>query len=376
VRTAAQLDIKLTYLKANIKKIQSLVGDRQILFMVKANGYGHGMVAVTRYAAEECGIKQFGVATLEEAIHLRQSIRDQQFDIYVFSENYFSGAQSEPYSQLALIPVLSDESELDQFLSSPNFKHVPLVLKWNTGMNRLGLNPKRGLEIINKLKKSNRTTIYHFMTHLARSCESVQKVPMNGQQLHELNGLKKLFIDNGIVIERDSIANSGAIEQKFGMDCSYVRPGLLMYGPTSLIPSIRSQETWSGECLSALKVKVLRKFKLKAGDPVGYGASLLPYDSTIVILAIGYGDGFSTKLQNCQLKHLPGMPIIFGRINMDMTQLLYHQQSEGEAPKVGEWVEIWGHNPQNILNLSDQSGIIPYELFCNLNNRVPRIYSF
>jgi len=373
VRLGANLDIDLKLLKSNIQALRALVSKTDILFMVKANGYGHGMVPVARYALEECGVGNYGVATLFEGLKLRKAIPERPFDIYVFSENHLTSQYAEQYAHSALIPVLSSLDELDLFLSEKAFSRVPLVLKFNTGMNRLGLSMGEDeLELVlSKLKNKGRREIFHLMTHFGRSFEPLSAPGQTTlAQMQSFEQIRQRFSQEGFSIQYTSTSNSGAIEQGVGVGLSHVRPGLMLYGPSSLATST----LWKGQSISSLKVQVLRRMSVKKKTPIGYGGALTPEDGTVCILAIGYGDGFSTKLQNTILYHLPGKPMFFGRINMDMAQLFYTGSGTG-IPKEGDVLEIWGHDPAHILSMSAQSGIIPYEIYCALGDRIPRKYT-
>ena len=82
----SRLNIKLSYLKENLEKLTALSPGKEILFMVKADAYGHGVIPVVRASFEDLGIKEFGVATLAESLKLRHELPDSQFEIYVFSD--------------------------------------------------------------------------------------------------------------------------------------------------------------------------------------------------------------------------------------------------------------------------------------------------
>ncbi|MBI2521918.1 MAG: alanine racemase [Bdellovibrio sp.] len=363
-------------LKSNVQALTVLASNSDILFMVKANGYGHGMVPVTRFTLEECGVRNYGVATLFEGLKLRKAIPEHSFDIYVFSENHLSSQYAEQYSHNALIPVLSSLSELDLFLSEQVFSRVPLVLKFNTGMNRLGLpiNEDEFDLIVTKLKNKGRREIFHLMTHFGRSFETLaEPTQITQEQMKSFEEIRQRFLQAGFSIIFTSTSNSGAIERGIGTGLSHVRPGLMLYGPSALSTN-STRPNWKGHCISSLKVQVLRRMSVKKNTPIGYGGTLTPRDGTICVLAIGYGDGFSTKLQNTTLYHLPGQPTFFGRINMDMAQLFY-AGSGSSIPNEGDVLEIWGHDASHVLSISQQSGIIPYEIYCALGERIPRKYT-
>ena len=136
----SRLKIKLSLLEENFKKLTSLAPGKEILFMVKADAYGHGMIPIVKFSHEKLEIKEFGVATLEEALKLRKELPHSKFEIYVFSDLQLPITENkEKFKQNRIIPVIATLGDLDYFLMENEFKHFPLCLKFNTGMNRLGI---------------------------------------------------------------------------------------------------------------------------------------------------------------------------------------------------------------------------------------------
>ena len=373
MRFRTRLYVNLDILSDNYQKLKALVPGREILFMVKADGYGHGMIPLVNFGHNELGIKEFGVATMGEAKSLREELPGQKFEIYVFSDIQF---QIESSKELLLnqriLPVISNFRDLDYVLSEKDFKYLPLILKFNTGMNRLGLSPSRLEEIINLIKSKGRKSIYHLMTHFSSASLAITN-NQNQRQASVFKQIKTEFENHGLNIERSSMANSGAIEQNFALEETHVRPGLMLYGPKSLIPKLREDSHWDGQIVSRLETYIISVFEVNKGDPIGYGATICPQDGVMVIIALGYGDGFSTRFEGAELEYRGHMGKVFGRVNMDMTQILFKQEALKDI-RVGEKFEIWNHNQDKILNFSDQTKTIPYELFCQLTSRVPRVY--
>ena len=273
--------------------------ESKILFMVKADGYGHGMIPIARYAITELGIKEFGCATISEALKLREELNDLEFDIYVFSDiqlELFENADI--YLKRRIIPVISNVSELEYILHTPEFKNFPICLKFNTGMNRLGLDPNNTPLIVNMLKKHGRNSVHHLISHYANASYPMDTNERNVFQRNRFVEIKKFFVDSGITLERTSQSNSGAIEQKVGFfdqGDTHIRPGLMMYGPTSLLPEYADSGHFEGRVVSKLETYIIRTFDVTAGTPIGYGSTICPHDGVVAVLAIGYGDGFSTR---------------------------------------------------------------------------------
>ncbi len=376
MRFRSRLYVDLARLESNFKLLKELCPSNETLFMVKADGYGHGAVPIVRFSHNEVGVKEFGCATLGEALHLRNEIPDGEFEVYVFSDIQIYLAEcAEQYLNRRIIPVISNIEDLDFFLGSSDFKHFPLVLKFNTGMNRLGLDLDQVEEVITKVKKNGRKSIYHLMSHFSSASLSMDKSKKNVEQRERFEKLKSDFMAAGLDLERTSISNSGAIEQKAGLSETHIRPGLMMYGPSSLIPAERANSHWKGEIISRLETYIIRVFPVERGTPIGYGATPVPTDGHVAIIALGYGDGFLTRFQGATIPYKGFDGKIVGRVNMDMAQILFPKEAESVL-KAGEIFTVWDHDPERFINFAEQTGTIPYELFCQLTSRVPRIYNF
>jgi alanine racemase len=373
----SRLVVNLNNLKHNFSLIKKMAPGSEAIFMVKADGYGHGMIAVTRYAVTELQIKEFGCASLAEALNLREELSDLEFDIYVFSDTQLEHADNaEIYLKRRILPVISTKSELEFILHKPELKTLPICLKFNTGMNRLGLDPNETPYIVNMLKKHGRNSVHHLISHYANASYPMDSNERNLFQRTRFLDIKKFFTDEGIALERTSQSNSGAIEQNIGFKVNgdtHIRPGLMMYGPTSLLAEFKDIGYFEGKVVSKLETYIIRTFDVTAGTPVGYGAPLCPHDGVIAVLAIGYGDGFSTHYSGAHLYHKGFEGKIIGRINMDMTTVLF--PVEARAALVAQEVfTIWGQQDGDLLKFSEETKTIPYELFCSLLPRVPRVY--
>jgi alanine racemase len=125
-----------------------------------------------------------------------------------------------------------------------------------------------------------------------------------------------------------------------------------------------------------LETNVIRSYVASPGLEVGYGQTPVPCAGTIVLVALGYGDGIGRRWEGVDLpQKILGHPgKVFGRVNMDVAQIFLAQQTS-LAIRPGMPITLWGHDPQDILSISDQLATIPYELTCQLTKRVPRIYA-
>ncbi len=370
----SRLVVNLSNLAHNYNEIKKLAPSSEVLFMVKADGYGHGMISVARYAQTELGVRNFGCATISEALKLREELNDLEFDIYVFSDIQLELLENaDIYLKRRIIPVISNVSELDYILHTPEFKYFPICLKFNTGMNRLGLDPNDAPLILSRLKQHGRNSIHHLIQHYANASYGMDTDEKNILQRKRFEELKNYFRENGITLERTSQSNSGAIEQKTGLMETHIRPGLMMYGPTSLSDEFKDKGFFKGKLVSKLETYILRTFEVKKGDTVGYNSTPCPSDGIIAVLAIGYGDGFFNRYSGAHLNHKGFEGKIIGRVSMDMTHVFFPVEAKNHI-KAHEVFTIWGENEGDLLRFSEETKTIPYELFCSLLPRIPRVY--
>lgn len=366
MRHSSFLEINFSLLSENMEKIRRLSGKATVLPMVKADAYGNGLIPITQFLVREEKMKKIGVATLGEALKLARECPDLDTEYIVFSDTEISDSKyRQAYQDYNITPVIHQPEDLIHFLSDEKMKDVPLIIKVNTGMNRLGFTLQELQDSLPRLKSRG---IQHLMTHFAYSYTPMKDGDKTFRQLAEFSKAKKLLADAGVSVEETSVANSGAIEQKIGIDETYVRPGLMMYGPYSVDPRV-----WDGHQISRFVTKVIKTFPVKKGTPVGYGVNVAGEDGFVAVLPVGYGDGLSTYASGAKLT-VNGLPcVIFARVNMDMCFLMFSPDASGKI-KTGDVVEIWNHDNRVISDIAAQMKTIPYALMCGITGRIPRIY--
>ncbi len=367
MRHSTFLEVNLSLIGQNFQRIKSLAPKAEILPMVKADAYGNGMLPISQFLVRECGVKKLGCATLGEALRLFDECPDLDAEALVFSDSELLNEKArEAYLHYNITPVIHRKCDLDLVLKDQAFKKMPLILKMNTGMNRLGLLSEELDEYLPLLKQRG---VEHFITHFARSAQVIKPEDKCHKQYLEFTQIKKKLQDYGVEIRSTSVSNSGAIEQKFGVDETYVRPGLMLYGP----PSVLDPVTWKGEQVSRLVTKVISTFHVKKGTPVGYGVNVADKDGFMVAVAMGYGDGMMTFLSGTKLNMKGHVGKIFGRVNMDVT-LIFFDSSAASDFKPEDQVEIWNHDGRVITDIAVQSKTHAYQLMCGISARIPRIY--
>lgn len=365
MRVGSELTINLGHLAHNFELIQKMTPGLETIFMVKANAYGHGILEIVSFAFNELGIKRFGCASLGEAVYIRKNLPQINCDLWVFSDTNLGDAPSrENYLELGITPVIHDLHDLEIFLNDKNFKYMPLVLKFDTGMHRLGISESDVSSVVGLLKKHDRLNLLHVMTHFSSSYLKHKEGDRTHQQLKSFESILTELRDHGVSIEETSCANSGAIEQEIALNYTHTRPGLMMYGGESF--------HWQGKCVSSLKTHVLKTFEVKKGMPVGYGGHVCANDGHVVLLPLGYGDGLLTSFSGLKFKFYAKEAQILGRVNMDLTSIFFEELPS--ELKTGSEFVIWGEGLHNVNELAAQLKTIPYQLFTAISSRVPRRY--
>lgn len=367
MRHSSFIEVNLGLLAQNFQQIQNLAPKAQILPMVKADAYGNGLVPVSRHLVKECGVRKLGCATLGEALKIREECPDLKSEILVFSDTEIQNPKlREAYHNQHITPVIFQPSDLEVFLSDSNLKKVPLVLKINTGMNRLGLSAEELEKCLPLLRSRG---VDHLVTHFARASDVLKEGDKSHRQYDEFKKMKKFLTDAGVEVRETSVANSGAIEQKFGVDETYVRPGLMLYGP----PSVEDPILWNGHQISRFVTKVITTFSVKKGVPLGYGVSVADRDGFVALVAVGYGDGLIALDSGTRLMVKGHQAKVFGRVNMDMAYLFFDPEVSGKI-KNEEQIELWNHDNRVIADIAAQNKTIAYKLMCGISSRIPRIY--
>ncbi len=349
----ARVVINLGALRHNLARVRELAPNSRIMAIVKADAYGHG---ITRVAKALSSAGAFGVACLEEAGQLRAAGITQPV---VLLEGPYAASELTEIVQLDLEVVIHDMSQLEMLESVNLNSPVPVWLKIDSGMHRLGFLPEFFPEVWQRLRDCRSVADdIKLMTHLASANE--RDNPMTAAQL-------ECFRDLCCDIEAEqSVANSAGILAFPETHADWVRPGLMLYGVSPLIDSHGDAEGL--QPVMTLESQLIAVKKLSANEPVGYGATWhCPEDMPVGVVAAGYGDGYP--------RHAPsGTPVLvngervslIGRASMDM--LIVDLRKQPHA-KVGDPVVLWG-NGLPVEEIANHAGTIPYELLCGVHKRL------
>ena len=351
-------------LRHNLGTIRAYAPGAKVMAVVKANAYGHGLVATALALADA---DSFAVARLEEGMVLRSAgVRSS----IVLLEGVFSAEQLAEASQQGFELVVHDAQQLRLLEAYRGARRFVVWIKMDTGMNRLGFRPEAFADALGRLRDLTVQPLeLRVMTHLARADERDE--PMTHAQIERF---ETTLTEAGVSVSAagghrlaTSIGNSAGTLGWPRAHGDWVRPGLALYG-VSPFPG-ETAGRYGLKPVMTLESTVLAVREVKRGESVGYaGAWRAERDSAIAILAAGYGDGLPRHLENGTPVLIAGVryPLV-GRVSMDMIAV-----DVTDAPKVvaGNRGIVWGAGLP-VEEVAAHADTIPYELLCGVSQRVP-----
>jgi alanine racemase len=321
--------------------------------VIKANGYGHGLVGTARALREADAL---AVARMEEAVALREAALDNPV---VLLEGVLDAQQLPLASALGLELVVHSEEQLQMLEAMPLSRPVQAWLKLDTGMNRLGFPPEAARDAARRLEQCPGVLPgIRLMTHLSSADERDEAVTF--RQLERFDAAV-----SGLPGER-SVANSAGVLWRGDAHADWVRPGIMLYGVSPFADSTGPELGLQPAMTLLSTVITLRN--VGRGERVGYGGVWTAReDSRVAIAAIGYGDGYSRHLGSGTPVMVRGQRApLAGRISMDMIAV---DVTRVPGVSVGDEVMLWGEGLP-VEELACLAGTIPYELLCGVTQRV------
>lgn len=352
------LHIDTEALQHNIACIKRYAPEQAIIAMVKANGYGCGLQEVL--PTLEPLVAAFGVACIEEARALRLYCPEKE--CWVF-QGIFSPDEIVALIDLNLTVVVHNPQQLAWLTTTPVTESIKVWVKVDTGMHRLGFDPRELAGVITTLRLCpwiNETI--GLMTHL--SCADTPELAICRQQLELWESIAAQYPDMP-----KSVANSAAIIALPQTHADKIRPGLMLYG-ASPFPERTSAEFGLRPVMQFIS-SVTTIHECQPGAFIGYGATWqCKRPSVIGVIPVGYGDGYPRHVKENTQVWINGQtaPIV-GRISMDMMTV---DLTDCPNVRLGDYVELWGkHMPIEVV--AHQANTIAYELMTQVTTR-PKIY--
>ncbi|WP_419811866.1 alanine racemase [Bacterioplanoides sp.] len=329
----------------------------RVYAVIKANGYGHGIVACARALGDADG---FAVACVDEALLLREVGIKRPVLVL---QGAYDATEWQQASAHDLQLVIHHSQQLAEREKAVLENPVGVWLKINSGMNRLGVRVEESEALLAAIEADEQLQLKHVMTHFADADTAQPEALADSMAAMQTQPWPVPL----------SVANSAAtitqLAAEIETEDSISRPGIMLYG-SSPLTNQKAAELGLKTVMS-LRSQVIHTHEVKAGEKVGYGGDwTAEKDSRIAVVAIGYGDGYPRQAP-C------GTPIMInghrcelvGRVSMDMITV---DISEFDDIEIGDVVELWGEQI-DVDEIASLCNTIAYELFCQLTPRVKRV---
>lgn len=350
---AATVIIDRQALHDNLAFIRKLAPGCKVMSVVKANGYGHGLLEVARTLKEsDC----FGVARLSEALMLRDGgVKNR----VLLLEGFLFPEELPILVDKQIETVVHDLEQLEALERAHLAEPIGVWLKIDTGMHRLGVRPEQFEMFYQRLSHcKNVIQPINLVSHFSRADE-----PEVNTTLEQIACFENLT--NGKSGER-SMAASGGILSWPVSHYDWIRPGIISYGVSPF--SDKTGPELGLHPAMTLKSSLIAVREHKAGEPVGYNAMWTSdRDTRLGVVAIGYGDGYprSTPSGTPVVVNGRRVPIV-GRVSMDMIVV---DLGPDATDKMGDDVMLWGQ-ALPIEEVAKYTGFTAYELLTKLTSRV------
>ena len=363
-------------LRANFSAIQQHVGPEvAICAVVKADAYGHGVVACAR-ALELAGAPWLGVTDAAEGLVLRTAGLKARI---LLMTGMWRG-EADLIVSHHLTPTVWEPWHLQTLEKAARKQDaiLPVHLKLDTGMNRLGASKEAWPNLFEALAECQHLRLEGVSTHFAtvlNSQKTGQQVALFEEGLAALHG-------KGFWPTLIHMANSAGIAGRPETWKTMVRPGIALYGyslpdytqhageeqPADIVPAVHPVLSW--------KTRVIALKEVAAGQAIGYGGTFVAKERCrVAVLPVGYADGFHRLLSNRGRVIVRGeYAPVAGRVSMDLTT---SDVSHIPGVEVGDEVVLIGESRGKSIDAREHARLcdtIPYEILCSLSERVPRMY--
>lgn len=369
VTSMADLAIDLGALAHNYRQLRSLCAPQvKMLAVVKADAYGHGLVAAGRTLAG-AGVDYLGVGSLEEGLALRQA--GLALPVLLLLGILPQEAENAVAADLEIVLFRQDVAQAVAAAAHSQGKKARVHLKVDTGMGRLGLLQDEVLPFLASLKRHPQLEVMGLISHLAVA--EIEDKSYTLKQLAQFTGLLAAARSQGWELPLSHIANSAATwelqEAHFGL----VRPGLMLYGSA---PAPHRPPPVALRPVMSFTSQVLQVKRLPPGSHISYGCTYTTTDwCRVAVVPVGYANGYSRLMSNRGEVLIRGRRApIRGRVCMNLFMV---DVSQIPGVKEGDRVTLLGTDGGERLSADELAGwaqTISYEIYLALGNANPRRY--
>lgn len=359
------LEIDLGAISANLTQLQRISAVR-VMAVVKANGYGHGLVPVARRALD-AGAVYCGVARLDEALELRAA--GIEAPLHVLGETPSARFAEAIANRVTLTVFQRNQIEPLRAAAGAATAAAKVHLKVDTGMSRLGAQVEQAIGLLRELGGLEGVEVEGIFTHYARADEPQERATEQQEQL--FTDLLGEITSAGLRPPLVHAANSAAALTRPSSRFDMVRPGIALYGlhPS---PQVRLPSGFQPALRWRARLSQIRQ--VPAGTGISYGHAYVTQEQgRIGVVPVGYGDGYRRVAGNSVL--IGGVEVpVRGRVCMDQMMV---DLSAVPGAQVGDEVTLIGEQGEHSLTVDDLAArwsTFNYEVVCGLSGRVPRHY--
>ena len=332
--------------------------------VVKADGYGHGSVEVSRIALQS-GADYLGVALPDEGMQLRRAGIDVPILVLGLvqpeeASKVVGASLHQTVSSLELAEALDQEARRTS-------TRVNVHVKVDTGMGRIGIRPEDASDFVLRIQRLQNLDVVGIFSHFA-SADAADKA-FARRQLEIFDRTVRELELAGIHLPMKHMANSAAVLDLPESHFDLVRPGIMIYGH---YPSGEVSHSVALKPAMRLRTEISFLKTVPPGTSISYGRTFVTDRETkVATLPIGYGDGYPRLLSNRGQVIVRGRraPLV-GRVCMDMCMIDVSHVPEVQA---GDEVTLFGEDPP-VEEIASMVGTINYEVVCDVGKRVPRLY--
>ena len=369
-------EINLTNLDHNIKNIIKKVGpERKVIGVIKADGYGHGSVKVAEVLREN-GVETFAIATLDEAIKLREAGVEEEIIMLGLTPDMYADVIVR-YDITPVVDSFSSGKAMSEAAKAEG-KTVEGLIAIDTGMGRIGYpvdSPEGSEKAVADIKKIcglEAFKIKGLFSHFA-TADAADKTYARLQE-KRYNTFYDMLKENRINIPMRTFANSAAIMEIPEVYFDAVRPGIILYG---CYPSHEVDKAQLDlKPVMSVKANIIKLKKVGREFSVSYGRKFISErESLIATLALGYADGYPRPFSAQAEVIVRGQRApIAGNICMDQCMV---DVTDVPGVSEGDEVIIMGTDGKNTIladEIADATGTINYEIVCAFGQRLPKVY--
>lgn len=362
------VEVDLNALTHNIKYLSSLLNGQTLMAVVKADGYGHGLVKIAKHC-QKMGINAFAVATIDEAIKLRKNgIKGE-----ILILGYTHPVRALELNRYHLIQSVVDSKHAYEM--NRIGKPIDVHIKINSGMHRLGFDAAN-LKAIKELYSYYNLHIKGFFSHLC-VCDSNNEndVAYTKFQINNFNKLIKELKQQYYDVGKVHIQSSYGLINYPEIGYDYARIGTFLYGVKSKEDDYLKIGVDLKPVLS-IKSRIAMIQQVAKGNGLGYGLSYqVKQESQIAVVPIGYGDGIPRQLSSSGFVLVKGQrcPIV-GRICMDQMLVDVSRVKSLSKNEVVTIVGKDGHNEIRLERVASVANTISNEIMGQIGSRLPKIY--